>query len=53
MMKADATSSGFKEWVGAEEVEVANIEFPSRNVSVNGGIYDNLRNSRLKGRLFG
>lgn len=34
MTKAEARSPGIKEWVGAEKVEVANIDFPSRNVSV-------------------
>lgn len=35
MKKAKARFPGIKEWVGGEEVEVANIDFPSRNVSVN------------------
>lgn len=39
--------------MGSEEVEVANIDFTSRNVSVNKRkIYDNLRYSRIRRRFF-
>lgn len=50
MKKADVRSPGIKFWVGGEEMEVANIDFTSKNVSVN-EIYDNLRTSRIRERF--